>query len=245
MSTTDKNLTESQSTGTSESQEEDEAMRITEEEEHKTLAKFGGGKDDDDWGEFAEEEEEEKPAAKEVTEKPKYTFGASSGFGTKGWAASHQTIPTPTKVRYNELYISRDIDKRSFMYCFQQPTFGGFGSNSGFGGFKTSTGLASNDNAETEKKPTTAVPSFGSFAKATTSPFAAAAAASANALSSSQTQITSPTASATSTDADNTKDSEANDSDEDESAADVPLAFGEGARVKVPGVKKQTQGIYH
>lgn len=111
MSTTDKNLTESQSTGTSESHEEDESMRIAEEEEHKTLAKFGGGKDDDDWGEFAEEEEEDvKPAPKEeVTEKPKYTFGASSGFGTKGWAASHQTIPTPTKVSIQSYMISCGI----------------------------------------------------------------------------------------------------------------------------------------
>lgn len=225
MSTTDKNLTESQSTTTSGSQDNDEAMgTIAEEDEGKTLAaKFGGGKDDDDWGEFAEEEEEEKPApSKEASDKPKYTFGASSGFGTKGWAASHQTIPTPSK----------------------QPTFGGFGGSSGFGGFKATTGLAASsnnsNNNETEKKPTTSVPTFGSFAKATASPFAAVAAASGDALSSSQ-QVISPTASATSTDADNTKESETNDSDDNESITDTPTAFGEGAKVKVPGVKQQTE----
>lgn len=93
MSTTDKNLTESS---------DDEPMGTIAEEEEKTansLAKFGGGKDDeDDWGEFAEEEEEIKPTKTEESDKPKYTFGASSGFGTKGWGASHQTIPTQSKV---------------------------------------------------------------------------------------------------------------------------------------------------
>jgi hypothetical protein len=110
MSTTDKNLTESLSTTTSESHEDDEPMKtITEDDEEKTLAKFGGGKDDDDWGEFAEEEEEEKPTVKEPSDKPKYTFGASSGFGTKGWAASHQTIPTPSKVKKKRRYITSGI----------------------------------------------------------------------------------------------------------------------------------------
>lgn len=93
MSTTDKNSSENS---------DDEAMGTIVEEEEKTansLAKFGGGNDDDDWGEFAEEEEEEKkPVKAEETDRPKYTFGASSGFGTKGWGASHQTIPTPSKV---------------------------------------------------------------------------------------------------------------------------------------------------
>jgi Ran-binding protein 3 len=85
MSTTDKNLTESTSTSTSESQEDDdeddETMGTIPEETTATsiAAKFGGG-------------------SKKVEDKPKYTFGASSGFGTKGWVASHQSIPTPSKV---------------------------------------------------------------------------------------------------------------------------------------------------
>jgi Ran-binding protein 3 len=106
MSTTDKNLTESTSTSTSESQEDDdeddETMGTIPEETTATsiAAKFGGGsKDADDWGEFAEEEEDNKPVVpNKVEDKPKYTFGASSGFGTKGWVASHQSIPTPSKV---------------------------------------------------------------------------------------------------------------------------------------------------
>lgn len=125
----------------------------------------------------------------------------------------------------------------------KQPTFGGFGSSSGFGGFKSSS-TTTNDTAAKESTTTTpsttstSVPSFGSFAKATTSPFATAAAAG-NALALPH----SPATSSASTDLDtNNKESELNESD-NESSNDTPTAFGESARVKVPGIKQQTEGI--
>ncbi|KAI8890218.1 PH domain-like protein [Backusella circina FSU 941] len=201
--------------------DEEEDDDIEEDQEPPTasaLAQFGGNsKNDDDWGEFAqddEEEEAEKP--KEDLNKSKYTFGASSGFGTKGWAVSHQTMPTPSK----------------------QPTFGGFGSSSGFGGFKASPSPFTDSNTNTKS-----IPSFSSFAKATTSPFAAAAAAGSNALSPNSTSVTSPGAE------DNNKESDnENDHDNKEKAADTTpsttttttttTTFGETAKVKVPGVKE-------
>jgi hypothetical protein len=84
-------------------EEEAENDDIEEDQEPTTtsaLAQFGGNsKDNDDWGEFAQdEEEEEAEKPKQDLNTSKYTFGASSGFGTKGWAASHQTMPTPSKV---------------------------------------------------------------------------------------------------------------------------------------------------
>jgi Ran-binding protein 3 len=109
MSTTDDvRLAESQSTA-SDSQDDEPMGPIAEEEDtsgnnNSLLATFGGAKkedDDDEWAEFAENEEEttnNKSSTVKADEKPKYTFGASSGFGTKGWAATHQTIPTPSKV---------------------------------------------------------------------------------------------------------------------------------------------------
>ncbi|KAL9548456.1 hypothetical protein MBANPS3_005669 [Mucor bainieri] len=267
MTTTDKNLTESASTATSISQDDEEIDDEPMAEQDNSLAnKFGGkkqngsgGDNDEDWGEFAQdddEEEEEKDTKKsqaaKVEDKPKYTFGASSGFGTKGWAATHQTIPTPSK----------------------QPTFGGFGSSAssvssgggsgsgGFGGFKSSV--------LSESKDATSAPSFGSFAKATASPFATAAAAG-NAFTSSTTLSSSssaaaPTAQAATTtaphadfshnntttaavefvpknnsshkhDADASNDT-SSESDQEQTA---PATFGEGAKVKVPGVVQQTQ----
>lgn len=223
MTTTDDNLTENKSTATSESQEDDEPMG-TIAEENSLANKFGASKhdDDDDWGEFAEDDDEQEQTKKDNTkvedEKPKYTFGASSGFGTKGWAATHQTIPTPSK----------------------QPTFGGFGSSSGFGGFKSS----SNDSL-LEKKESTSAPSFGSFAKATASPFAAAAAAGNALLSSSSTNADSPNSSNSN---DNTttaavefvgkskQESNGSESDGEDFNNNEAPAFGEGAKVKVPGV---------
>lgn len=116
----------------------------------------------------------------------------------------------------------------------KQPTFGGFGSSSGFGGFKSSS--TTTETPSFTKETTTSVPSFGSFAKATTSPFIAAAAAG-NALSTPD----SPTTSSASTDLDNGKDNEQHESDS-ECNNDTPAAFGESAKVKVPGVKQQTEG---
>ncbi|KAL7318128.1 hypothetical protein PS15m_004389 [Mucor circinelloides] len=260
MTTTDKTLTESASTATSISQEDehidDEPMT---EQENSLANKFGGGKnkqkggdDDDDWGEFAQDDDDEEKDTKKdntttattkVEDKPKYTFGASSGFGTKGWAATHQTIPTPSK----------------------QPSFGGFGSSTSsvsssggsFGGFKSSI--------LSENKSSTSVPSFGSFAKATASPFATAAAAG-NAFTSSTppttVAATSPTDTAHTTPSTTTtaavefvrppsNNSHAEESNENSSESDqehatgttttTPATFGEGAKVKVPGVVQQTQ----
>jgi hypothetical protein len=118
MSTTDDiHLAGSQSTA-SDSQDDEPMGAIAEEEDSTTssnnknhsnlLAKFGGANkddEDDDWAEFAEVDEEatnskSSTAKTDDSNKPKYTFGASSGFGTKGWAATHQTIPTPSKVNH-------------------------------------------------------------------------------------------------------------------------------------------------
>ncbi|KAK4519762.1 DNA repair helicase RAD25 [Mucor velutinosus] len=254
MTTTDKNLAESASTATSISQDDEEVDDEPMAEQDNSLAnKFGGGSkkqngggDDEDWGEFAQDDDEEEDTKKDhtattkVEDKPKYTFGASSGFGTKGWAATHQTIPTPSK----------------------QPTFGGFGSSTssissgvgsssgGFGGFKSSILSGS--------KESTSAPSFGSFAKATASPFATAAAAG-NAFTSSSP---STTAAALQTDSshnntttaavefvpkDNNSKNHADESNGNSSESDqeqttsTPATFGEGAKVKVPGVVQQTQ----
>lgn len=65
------------------------------------FSQFGGKGDADDWSEFAEESTKEESQPKkngDSQEKPKYTFGTTSGFGTKGWAAAHTTAPIPTKV---------------------------------------------------------------------------------------------------------------------------------------------------
>lgn len=263
MTTTDKNLTESASTATSISQDDEEINDEPMAEHDNSLAnKFAGnnkkqngtGDDDEDWGEFAQDDDEEEDTKKDhtattkVEEKPKYTFGASSGFGTKGWAATHQTIPTPSK----------------------QPTFGGFGSSAssvssggasgsgGFGGFKSSV-LA-------ENKDATAAPSFGSFAKATASPFATAAAAG-NAFTSSLPSTTSAAAATAPSQADsshsnntttaavefvpkdnnnstNNHQDQSNDNSgesDQEQATSAPATFGEGAKVKVPGVVQQAQ----
>ncbi|KAI8638630.1 hypothetical protein BD408DRAFT_446621 [Parasitella parasitica] len=164
MTTTDKNLSESKSTASSISQDEDEDAdepMASSAENKPFTSQFGGGSkrkdddndndNDDDWEEFAQddEEDEQKDASKkDQDEKPKYTFGSSSGFGTKGWATTHQTIPIPSN----------------------QTTFSGFGATSGFGGFKTSP-----SSHPAENKTATSVPTFGSFAKATASPFATAA----------------------------------------------------------------------
>lgn len=62
------------------------------------MARFGGSTGDNDWSEFAEEENgnpSKTTTSSSSSDKPKYTFGATSGFGTKGWAASQQTTPSP------------------------------------------------------------------------------------------------------------------------------------------------------
>ncbi|KAI8148531.1 hypothetical protein BJV82DRAFT_592430 [Fennellomyces sp. T-0311] len=126
-------------------------------EEPKTkhaFAAFGGNHDDDDWSEFAEEETDSKK--KDPSEKPKYTFGATSGFGTKGWS-SHQTSTPPVAQ------------------TTQKPTFGGF-SGSAFGGF----GASQSPSTSTA----TSAPTFGSFQASSFA--LAAASSTANALASPQ-----------------------------------------------------------
>jgi Ran-binding protein 3 len=91
----------------------------------------------------------------------------------------------------------------------------------------------SSGSVNTSNSTVSSTPTFGSFAKATSSPFAAAAAAG-NALGSQET--TSPISSTTTSVVEKETHSEENDNDS-------PTTFGEGAKVKVPGVK-QTEGTY-
>ncbi|CEP08347.1 hypothetical protein [Parasitella parasitica] len=257
MTTTDKNLSESQSTASSISHDDDdddndnsieddhdekdvdEPMTTVAQDKSCFIGQFGGGggsgnqnnNDEEDWGEFAQDDDEELEqkntafSEKEQDEKPKYTFGASSGFGTKGWAATHQTIPIPSS---------------------KMPTFSGFGSTpSGFGGFAQP--------AAEQKVTTASVPSFGSFAKATASPFATAAVAASNALksthadSSASSSTTAATTTAAVTAAANATESQGHhhgESDSDESNdheqqedTTTTAAFGEGAKTKIPVVQ--------
>jgi hypothetical protein len=75
----------------------------------KAFSQFGSktNGNTDDWSEFADDDEQEDTPATPSTQndsKPKYTFGSSSGFGTKGWASAHQTTPTTTqKVKLTPL----------------------------------------------------------------------------------------------------------------------------------------------
>ncbi|OBZ83911.1 Ran-specific GTPase-activating protein 2 [Choanephora cucurbitarum] len=180
-------------------------------EQPSLLAQFGGSKSghaDDDWGEFADEDEDEDDVNQKTTkepvaeEKPKYTFGASSGFGTKGWAATHQTIPKST-----------------------------FGS---FGDFKSSP-MASNTNltVSTEHKQ---VPSFSSFAKATSSPFAAAAAAAVSNTKGNDTPINAFSGNSTETNSSASSPNTVGLSKERQEESDT--SFGGSVKVKVPGVKQ-------
>ncbi|KAG1147877.1 hypothetical protein G6F37_003710 [Rhizopus arrhizus] len=219
MTTKDKSPSDSQeedeNMGTKEDEQITEEKKIAEEKTAKPLTQFGAKSDEDDWGEFAEEEEEistkDNKNNKDISEKPKYTFGASSGFGTKGWAAVHQTVPTSSKVN--------------------QPAFGGF-SSFGFGGIKATTDKKTEDAPKAkEERPNTSAPastpSFASFAKATVSPFAAAAAAA-----SSGNKIVNTLTPSEST-MNNETEKEVKSDDEEEEAHN----FGKEAKVKVPGIK--------
>ncbi|KAG2218681.1 hypothetical protein INT45_013347 [Circinella minor] len=148
----------------------DKEEKVEEEKSSKNkhaFAAFGGNShDDDDWGEFEEEDKEEQAKKEqEPTDKPKYTFGATSGFGTKGWSLQQTATPPVT-------------------HTTQKPTFGGF-SGSGFGAFasseKPSTSFSSlatsstinNTSNNTNNNNNNNSSTFGSF-----SSFARAAAAS-------------------------------------------------------------------
>ncbi|KAI9490498.1 hypothetical protein BDB00DRAFT_551685 [Zychaea mexicana] len=151
-------------------QQEQEKESASEKKKHAFAAFGGGNEDDDGWGEFAEvdkDEQAKKDSAAAAEERPKYTFGATSGFGTKGWSSQQTATPPVAQTT-------------------QKPTFGGF---SGFGAFGSRSGTNSSTTATTttplvptassSNKPVT----FGSFAQA--SSFALAAASSpTNALQS-------------------------------------------------------------
>ncbi|ORX55178.1 PH domain-like protein [Hesseltinella vesiculosa] len=189
----------------------------------KNFSQFGGNSNSDDWGEFAEEEEGAKPSPVSAKAEAKYTFGASSGFGTKAWASSAAAAASPAAP--------------STTATTQKSTFGGFTSAmSGFGSFATTNHTNSASDASTTAS------GFGAFAKPgnTSSPFALAAssATSTNALSACKANALSPTDSHASS-----VGSEANDNQEDHetnghSPASEQHAFGEGAKIKVPGVKE-------
>ncbi|KAI7907871.1 putative death-receptor fusion protein-domain-containing protein [Cokeromyces recurvatus] len=202
------------------------------------FTKFGGNGKEDDWGEFAEDDNSQQKTKVDVktkdTEsengKSKYTFGASSGFGSKGWAAANQTVPISSK-----------------------PLFGGFGNTSSFGfkslGSTTTTTTTTTTNAFTstndnlsDKK--TSTPSWGSFVNATASPFAAIAASAGNALASSpadKSDSTSKNANITVSNMNtNTEKQTELDGEKDETSASIST-FGEGPKVKVPGIKQQTK----
>ncbi|KAI8074981.1 hypothetical protein BC940DRAFT_2586 [Gongronella butleri] len=210
------------------------------------FAQFGANSTSDDWGEFADDDDQEpaKPVADES--KQKYTFGSSSGFGTRALidasaSASSSAAATPAPAPAAP--------------TTQKTVFGGFtSSTSGFGSFATSNSAspfaaspALTTSAPVSEPTTTSstTSGFGAFASGTSSPFALAAAGS-NALSSlpkaSPLAALSPTESHASSAADDAQSQEdENERDNDiTSPTDDQHAFGEGAKIKVPGVKQQT-----
>ncbi|KAI9308926.1 hypothetical protein BJ944DRAFT_259379 [Cunninghamella echinulata] len=195
----------------------------------KSFAQFGGKKkDDDDWSEFAEDDEEDKKKVKPVVEeKPKYTFGSTSGFGTKGWASLNQSTPV--------------IQKTTASFSgFSSKPFGAFSTNNNDNSNSTSSTTVTTTNTNTK----TAL-SFSAFSKApTTSPFALAAATSKsglNSLASLPKTALSPgdSNSVTSPDTQDEK-SDYNGSqngDDEKQSLSTEHTFGEEAKLKVPGIK--------
>ncbi|KAG0187545.1 hypothetical protein DFQ28_006134, partial [Apophysomyces sp. BC1034] len=197
------------------------------------FTQFSGKGDDDGWGEFAEEPEKKEEPLKtkeECKEKPKYAFGTTSGFGTKGWATTNATAPAPKKASGTK------------------SSFGGFGTTA-FGGF------SSNIASVPSSASSTASPSFSSFAKASVSPFVLAAAnTTTNALSlpsqTSSSPSSSPTASIEGVGKDKQQadknhkisggvfedmigtDEESGAHDTDTLSATKPVKFGDGLKLK-------------
>ncbi|CAO3590065.1 unnamed protein product [Absidia cylindrospora] len=201
----------------------------------KSFSQFGSKNNGDtnDWSEFADDNDDEQqnkvPTPKSEDDKPKYTFGSSSGFGTKGWASIHQSTPNTTQ-------------KPSSFSGTSGSTFGS--STSGLSGFSLSS--PSSTSPATKPKP-----AFGAFANApTSSPFAlAAASGTTNALSSlpkanASTALSpggeSTTSSVTSSDYPDGQSSHADDDLQDNGRHNgtETSAFGEGSKIKVPGVKQ-------
>ncbi|KAI8979249.1 hypothetical protein BDF20DRAFT_912873 [Mycotypha africana] len=196
-------------------------------EKKDVFSKFGGkNEDDDDWGEFAAGSDDEGDTEttskddndKKDMEKQKYTFGASSGFGTKNWASVSPAFPVKTT----------------------KPTFGGFGTTTAFGGFKLNATSSSNTadrdtkNNGIDKPP---VVSFGSFDKTTVSPLAALATAAktTDALSSNSPSSLDSPDNEQKKKTGNGTDGKASKYEEDSTQ---PHTFGESAKVKVPGIQE-------
>ncbi|KAH8553415.1 hypothetical protein BGW37DRAFT_555485 [Umbelopsis sp. PMI_123] len=176
-----------------------------------------------DWSDFAEEPAAaSKPSSQEKAKpQPKYAFGSSSGFGTKGWGAAHQTAPVPGGSPFGST---------------GKTSFSGFGSST----FGTSSSVAS---SKTSTASTT--PSFSSFASSTASPFAllAAKGSSANALASlpqRSTSVEKEQLKTTKSDDESDGDESGDENDDNESTGDrgiSPQTFGTEQKVKVPGLK--------
>jgi len=96
-------LQEPATTTTADDVKEDESSQESEASSTKKaglFAQFAGKSSQtngDEWDDFAEESAPaSKPSSQEKSKpQPKYAFGSSSGFGTKGWGAAHQTAPVP------------------------------------------------------------------------------------------------------------------------------------------------------
>ncbi|KAI8393716.1 uncharacterized protein BYT42DRAFT_16340 [Radiomyces spectabilis] len=187
-----------------------------------SFAQFGGGKEggaDEDWGEFAEDEPESKKedAKTDTKENSKYTFGTTSGFGTKGWAATQQKTTTS-----------------------QKPTFGGFGSSS-FGGFSSSVTAKPSSSSTTPSFASFANASASPFAlaaqSASTNAFSSLSkSSSAGSLSKEDDESDKKETAHQSTDKDSAKPPQSPSHAPEPLSANGP-SFGEGIKAKVPGVK--------
>ncbi|KAM3588698.1 hypothetical protein VKS41_001138 [Umbelopsis sp. WA50703] len=189
------------------------------------FSQFAGkssGTNGDDWGDFAEESDASaKDTAAVKKPQPKYAFGASSGFGSKGWGATHQTAPVAGGS-----------------------PFGSTGK-SGFGGFGSSA-FGSSTTSSTQSSTPSNAPSFSSFANSTASPFAilAAKGSTSNALASlpkkssaEEKEQPKSNKSDDDSDGDDSGDEESSKTPSDRGAS--PQAFGVESKLKVPGLKPQ------
>ncbi|KAG2175667.1 hypothetical protein INT43_001314 [Umbelopsis isabellina] len=190
------------------------------------FAQFAGkpsGSNGDDWGDFAEESDVSAKDKEEAAKKPqpKYAFGASSGFGSKGWGAVHQTAPVTGGSAF------------------------GTTGKSGFGGFGSSAFGSSTTSSSQSSTPSNA-PSFSSFANSTASPFAllAAKGSTSNALASHPKKSSSeekdqPKSSKSDddSDGDDSGDEEGSKTSSDRGAS--PKTFGVEPKVRVPVLKPQ------
>ncbi|CAO3595270.1 unnamed protein product [Absidia cylindrospora] len=193
--------------------------------------------DSDDWGEFADNDEKttgtkdtnESTTTDAGNDKPKYTFGSSSGFGMKGWGSVHQNTTNNQKTT-----------------PFSAVSAPGFASSSvpaatsGFGAFATTT----TTQPPTPKSTSSA---FGAFASApTSSPFAMAAATSNSNNTLSALPKISPTSAVASLSPGNSTngvtssdhfEKQDNETDEQHESNNDEHIFGEGCRMKIPVVK--------